>query len=66
MRVHCMSKQMKMLVVCTNVRGEEVPVRGCGPAGPRADEQELSTYSGAPCNHQDRSSHGARTGGVEA
>jgi len=27
---------------------EEVPVRGCGPEGPRADEQEVSTYSGAP------------------
>jgi len=30
---------------------EEVPVRGCGPEGPRADEQEVSTYSGAPCRH---------------
>lgn len=30
---------------------EHPPVRGWVPWGPRADSQELSTYSGAPCRH---------------
>lgn len=39
---------------------KEIPVRGCGPEGPRTDEQEVSTYSGAPCRHDTQQHHNTR------